>query len=235
MGAAVDEPPHVRPPNQSQSELPRVNGFWRTTVSNRGELVSWDIGCAALLTAVAVWRIQSHTLEKALPSLLTTEFGIVGALLGIVIAGLAIIVGFMSRDYAIVLVNSKGGPEREFWPFWFVAAPCGSFSCHERRRSVDNRAGSSPMLCGVRSNYVPCELCALSVSESCRVCESTGRDSGISARAARRRRGSVGPLAGSRGHVHVSRTLTSPKLVRVTPVVFSSVDPARASWRWHAE
>lgn len=31
------------------------------------------------------------------------------------------IVGFLSRDYAVVLMRTKEGPGGDFWPFWYVA------------------------------------------------------------------------------------------------------------------
>src|SRR5205823_1795754 len=59
-------------------------------------------------------------------SLLTAEFGLIGAVLGVVVAGLAIVVAFLSREYADVITRAKGGALGEFWPFWFVAAAAGA-------------------------------------------------------------------------------------------------------------
>ncbi|MGA7705251.1 MAG: hypothetical protein WB998_10195 [Solirubrobacteraceae bacterium] len=120
MSAEADKPPAMPP--KTEVRPPEFTGFWKTTASNLGLIVNWDIACAAILTGVAVWRITTQTLEKALATLLAAEFGIIGALLGIVIAGLAIIVAFLSADYATVIMRSKDGPSGDFWPFWYVAA-----------------------------------------------------------------------------------------------------------------
>jgi hypothetical protein len=104
-------------------QRPPARGFWCTTAANARDLLNWDLLCAAILTGVGAWRITSATLGKVLPTLLVAEFGIVGALLGLVIAGLAIIVGFLGADFSLLLWRAPGGgPMRDFWPFWYVAA-----------------------------------------------------------------------------------------------------------------
>lgn len=122
MNAEVPESPRSGAGPQSGFQAPPVEGFWKTTIANRQNLLGWDLFSALVLTIVGVVFVESKTLDKVLSGLMTAEFGIIGALFGVVIAGLAIIVGFLSREYSVVLMRSQGGPGAEFWPFWYVAA-----------------------------------------------------------------------------------------------------------------
>jgi hypothetical protein len=77
---------------------------------------------AIALTVLGLLTVSGTTLDEKLDQVLIAEFGLIGALLGLVIAGLAIVIGFLGRDYAVVLMKSDGGPSGEFWPFWYVSA-----------------------------------------------------------------------------------------------------------------
>jgi hypothetical protein len=101
---------------------PPVHGFWKTSWDLRQYWLGWDIVLAGALTAGAVLLVGDQTLLRVLSTLLIAEFGLAGAVLGVVIAGLAIIVGFLSREYAAVIDRSEDGAIADFWPFWFVAA-----------------------------------------------------------------------------------------------------------------
>ena len=107
-GKEVARPPPVRgsDPNNLGPAIARLN---------------WDLALAAVLTAAGVLFVKSSVIHDVLNGLLTVEFGLIGAVLGVVIAGLAIIVAFLTREYANVLMRSEGGPIGDFWPFWFVA------------------------------------------------------------------------------------------------------------------
>jgi hypothetical protein len=106
----------------SPDDAPPVHGFVRTTWRLRSQIISWDLLVAAGLTCVGVLFASCSTLESVLSDLLVAEFGLIGAVLGVVIAGLAIVVAFLSRQYARILVRSEEGPIGDLWPFWFVAA-----------------------------------------------------------------------------------------------------------------
>lgn len=108
------------------AEPPPVRGLLRTTWDQRSHVLNWDLALAALLTAVGVLFVKSSVIHDVLNGLLTAEFGLIGAVLGVVIAGVAIIVAFLTRDYAEVLMRSEGGPIGDFWPFWFVAGLAAS-------------------------------------------------------------------------------------------------------------
>jgi hypothetical protein len=107
--------------SDSIPEPPPVEGFFKTTWTQRAHWLDWDLFVAVLVTTAAVVFVNSITLEKILKDLLVAEFGLIGAVLGVVIAGLAIVVAFLSREYARVLMKADDGPIGDFWPFWFVA------------------------------------------------------------------------------------------------------------------
>jgi hypothetical protein len=106
----------------AQQSPPPVRGFWKTTWDQRGHWLGWDIVLSAVITAAGVLLIKDSTLKGTMSTLLAAEFGLAGAVLGVVIAGLAIIVGFLGREYAALITESEGGAMGDFWPFWFVAA-----------------------------------------------------------------------------------------------------------------
>lgn len=105
----------------SRFSKPEVESLWKATWRNRRELWSWDLWLAVGLAVLAVCFVKSKVLEANLKPLLLAEFGLIGALLGLVIAGLAIVIGFLGREYAVVIMESERGPSGEFWPFWYVA------------------------------------------------------------------------------------------------------------------
>jgi hypothetical protein len=100
---------------------PPFEGFFKTTWKQREQWLGWDLALATAGTAAGVLFVHDASLKRVLPGLLTAEFGLIGAVLGVVIAGLAIVVGFLSREYAQVLMRADDGPIGDFWPFWFVA------------------------------------------------------------------------------------------------------------------
>jgi hypothetical protein len=110
------------PPEQESEAPPAVSGFWKTSWEQRQYWLGWDVVLAGLIAGVGVILVTERTLEKTLSLLLVAEFGLAGALLGVVIAGLAIVVGFLGREYAVLINRSDRGAMGDFWPFWFVAA-----------------------------------------------------------------------------------------------------------------
>lgn len=108
--------------NESEFSAGAVEGFWVTTWHSRARLANWDLALSGVLAAAGGIFLSTKTLEAQLQPLLLAEFGLIGALLGLVIAGLAIVIGFLSREYAVVVMRSAGGSSAEFWPFWFVSA-----------------------------------------------------------------------------------------------------------------
>lgn len=107
--------------SQSSFSPPPTESLWRSIWRNKRSLWNWDLVLALVLAVVAVIFVRDSTLATDLKTVLVAELGLIGALLGIVIAGLAIVIGFLSSEYAVVMMKSEGGPAAEFWPFWFVA------------------------------------------------------------------------------------------------------------------
>ena len=112
--------------NAEVPEPPPVKGFLKTTWQQRVHWLGWDLFIAVAATVLAVLFVKSKTLDATLKGLLTAEFGLIGAVLGVAVAGLAIVVAFLSREYAQVLVRADDGPIGDFWPFWFVATTAGA-------------------------------------------------------------------------------------------------------------
>jgi hypothetical protein len=106
----------------ARDQRPPTQGFWKTTWGNKRQIVNWDISVSVALAIGAHFAFRGRSLSSTLPSLLVAEFGVVSALLGLVIAGLAIVVAFMSSDYAAIMMRTEDGPAGEFWPFWYVSA-----------------------------------------------------------------------------------------------------------------
>jgi hypothetical protein len=99
-----------------------VSGFWRTTWRSKRDLLSWDLPLAIIFTVLTGTFVKDATLVKSGQIFFITELGALAALLGVIIAGLAIVVAFLSDDFAQVLAKSKSGIAGDLWPFWLVTA-----------------------------------------------------------------------------------------------------------------
>jgi hypothetical protein len=103
-------------------QAPPIRGFWATTWDHKTEIWNWDLLSALALTIGAHFAVMGKPLSATLPTLLVAEFGVAAALLGLVIAGVAVIVAFMSPEHAKVMARTEEGAAGEFWAFWYVAA-----------------------------------------------------------------------------------------------------------------
>jgi hypothetical protein len=108
-------------PSESSDDLP---GFWRTTWRCKRDLLSWDLPVAVVLAAVTEHFLKKPTIVKSAQVFFFTELGALAALLGVIIAGLAIVVAFLSDDFAKVLSGTRSGVAGDLWPFWLVTALC---------------------------------------------------------------------------------------------------------------
>lgn len=106
----------ARAPDKSKPD-----GFLKTTWKNRADILGLDLVLPVVLTVPAVLLVSDCTVDQVLPSLLVAEFGFAATLFGIGVAGLAVIVAFMTKDYARAISRTKVGAIGEFWPFWWVA------------------------------------------------------------------------------------------------------------------
>lgn len=97
--------------------------FWQLALANRSQVLrAWDWPAAAGLTFLALLVVELDTLKEALPELLVVEAGLLAGLLGVLIAGFAIIIVFLHRDFVRILARTKGGVVGDFFPFWYIAA-----------------------------------------------------------------------------------------------------------------
>ena len=98
-----------------------VPGFWRSTWRNRRYLLSWDLPAAAGLGVASAFLSHRAISENAL-TILITEAGILSGILGVIIAGFAISIAFMTRPWVRLLARTTSGVEGDFFPFWLVSA-----------------------------------------------------------------------------------------------------------------
>lgn len=104
-------------------ETPRVRGYWASLwLHRRGVFWSWDIWTSAALAAAAGIGVRDRTIDQALGNLLLAQTAALAAVLGIVIAGLAIVASQLSRPFLSALSRSTGGIEADFFPFWHLTA-----------------------------------------------------------------------------------------------------------------
>ena len=102
----------------------RVPGFFRTCWLFRSKIVfSWDFAFAALAVAVS-WIVPTDQQVRDLSEpLAPVAVGLATALIGVVVAGLAVVVAFLDDDF-LALVNEAtrqyGGVEGQLFPYWFV-------------------------------------------------------------------------------------------------------------------
>lgn len=99
-----------------------IHGFWLSLWIHRRILLSWDLPAAVVVGAAAGLFLKDATLDESLRVFLVVEAQVLAGLLGVIIAGLAITVAFLHRDFVAVLARTKTGVAGDFFPFWLVAA-----------------------------------------------------------------------------------------------------------------
>lgn len=100
-----------------------IRGFWRTAWRHRREvLLSWDIGVSLLVSSLAGVFTPEIAIERNLTYIAGTELGVASVLVGIILAGLAILVVFLNEEYLAILSRTKGGLQADIFPFWFTGA-----------------------------------------------------------------------------------------------------------------
>lgn len=100
----------------------RIPGFaslgW---AQRRSILLGWDLYASAVLACVAAVFTQDSRL-RSVGELAVAAIGVSAALLGVVLAGLAVLVSFLNAEYMQAASKAPGGVEGTFFPFWFTAA-----------------------------------------------------------------------------------------------------------------
>jgi hypothetical protein len=104
----------------------RVPGFFATCWLFKGKIVfSWDFA-GAVLGSIAAFVLPSDLqVAGQSESLASSALGVGLALVGVVVAGLAVIVVFLDDEFLSVMdeaTEQYGGVEGQLFPFWFVTA-----------------------------------------------------------------------------------------------------------------
>lgn len=99
-----------------------IVGFWHALWRHRRAVfLSWDVWSAVVLGALGATIVPEPLLLRAATQVASIGLTIMGAILGVILAGLAIVVVFLDREYLKVLERA-GGVHADFFPFWFTAA-----------------------------------------------------------------------------------------------------------------
>ena len=103
-----------------------VRGFWAACWTYRRSIaVSWDFIGAFVAAGLAMYLPSDEQVRGSAQQLAPAALGLASALVGVVVAGLAVVVVFMD-DQFLGLIQEKaaleGGVERLLFPFWFVTA-----------------------------------------------------------------------------------------------------------------
>jgi len=100
-----------------------IKGFAGTAWRHRKAiLASWDIYTAFLIGLLLALLAPSNRICQFFSGLLTAELGVASALVGVILAGLAIVTVFLDKDYIAVLAKIGHGLEADVFPFWFTAS-----------------------------------------------------------------------------------------------------------------
>lgn len=101
----------------------RFPSFLRLSLVHKREIIrSWDIAMAFLLAFGLAFFIPRSFFQGNLNALAAAELGVASALVGIILAGLAILAVFLDREYVEILAKTGGGLEEDLFMFWFTAA-----------------------------------------------------------------------------------------------------------------
>jgi hypothetical protein len=104
----------------------RVPGFIATAWLFRSKIVfSWDAGGATVAAILAVWLPSDQQVASLATPLAGAALGVGSALVGVVVAGLAVVVAFLDDEFLGVMdegTERYGGVEGQLFPFWFVTA-----------------------------------------------------------------------------------------------------------------
>lgn len=97
-------------------------GFWRLVLKNwRGILVHWDWPVALATGLVVTFLSDECQLREHYREALLAEVGVAAGLLGIVLAGLALVVAFLDDDLIVFLHETGDGLAEDVFPFSFTA------------------------------------------------------------------------------------------------------------------
>lgn len=103
-----------------------VPGFLRACWDFRTDIFkSWDFAASLAVVVVVMIVPSDDQVRKGAGNLATSAVAVSTALVGVVVAGLAVVVAFLDAKFAEELdkdTSPKGGIAGELFPFWFVTA-----------------------------------------------------------------------------------------------------------------
>lgn len=103
---------------------PHVRGFFGSVVAFRDKvLLSWDFVIAVVAAAVAWWAVPDTDLAEVARSFGPAALGLAAALVGVVVASLAVVVAFLDDDMLALVSRAtrhRGDIDGQLFPYWFV-------------------------------------------------------------------------------------------------------------------
>lgn len=100
-----------------------IIGFWRVSVRHWRDVFLQVDFVAAVVAGVLVAIVPGeHLVADRFSQVLATEAGIGAGLLGLVLAGLALVISFLNDEIMLVLDSEGDGLAEDIWPFSFTAA-----------------------------------------------------------------------------------------------------------------
>ena len=96
-------------------------GLWESFKSNKKMIIQGHDLHAALVISLLIWWITPYQYSVQHMQFITHSFlAVSGTLLGIVLAGLSIMVAFFDDKYLNILSKVPPGIDADFFPFWFT-------------------------------------------------------------------------------------------------------------------
>lgn len=108
------------------NESPSVRGFVASVIVFRGKILrSVDLWIAVAVGVAVALLVRDADLSATVNRLAAAGLGLSAALVGVVLAALAIIVAFLDDELMVLMDRATaakhGGMEGQLFPFWFVA------------------------------------------------------------------------------------------------------------------
>lgn len=99
-----------------------ITGFWRGLIRHWRDVFvqldfAWAVGSGMVVAIVP----GGHLVEDRFATVLATEAGIGAGLLGLVLAGLALVISFLNDDIMLLMDSEGEGLAEDVWPFSFTA------------------------------------------------------------------------------------------------------------------
>lgn len=97
--------------------------FWQILFRKRREILfQWDFAVAALTGVLLAMLTPLDQLKSRYATILSTEIAVSVGLLGIILAGLTILIAYLHDDLFLLLDDTGLGLAEDYFPFSFAAA-----------------------------------------------------------------------------------------------------------------